>query len=607
MDFPQKKGNVQAASEESGHQQRVHAVRAFRRTLAAVTMYGLDHAVARTQIEENFQELSRVLRLGGRLDLAVADGNILVNGRPAGTNDPHIQELAKTLGRLKLSDLGFRSGLSRQEYAELLNIFAHAPSGRPGQERSGAELLRRKQLKHVVLQGGTYQRIAGDQVIVDKRPGVTPSRHPGQPAGCPGAAHRHDFEEWEREWKRQMERGWDLGNQASSGSAAETLPSADPAPPPVIDLDSDPAPAPAETPAPGQRSAGAEDVTVTLSRREAEEVQALLAFLGGEGETEGATAATIFARSRPDPRQLGDLVLRAAVAELGRGDRGGEPFTDIVAACLNRAVEGLRQAPDAATQKGRKDALQAMAELQQEVMDKLATLAVPEEEREVVAASAKTLKNQLLMEGLAADYAKRRRAIDQSEKRILRLLRAKEVHDVQKLEMRDLLAEAGMDATDWDALASRLKTPRRQKKASEPASDKHTLVRHLDALAAWLEHPEAEGRGPGLESALSDVDREIRRMAWETDEKIRALAAEREGDEAGPHAVPSRRRILAGVADIVHELGQPVQVVACSNELLLKGCAGEVSDEQRRLLELVRESIARMRGLMEKLEALGKA
>lgn len=219
-----------STSPDPLHERHVGYLRTLRRTLSMVTMYGLDHAVPRAQVEESYQELTRLLRVGKRLDITAFEENLLLNGKPASATDPYVNELARLLERLELPGLEFLPGVASQEYEELLAVLAQRNGPDLGAAVDAATALRSKRLPHIRVQVSQYRRVAEDQAVVDRTLGVNPSTHPGRsshPASRKSAGRDQDVEEWERAWKQQMQQNWDLS--AGPDAAPESKPAAVPA------------------------------------------------------------------------------------------------------------------------------------------------------------------------------------------------------------------------------------------------------------------------------------------------------------------------------------------------------------------------------------------
>jgi signal transduction histidine kinase len=210
------------------------------------------------------------------------------------------------------------------------------------------------------------------------------------------------------------------------------------------------------------------------------------------------------------------------------------------------------------------------------------------------------LKDELRIDALASDYAKRRKGIAQCEKKILRYLRSKGPDTEADGELRSRLEEEGLGAAEWSDLL-------RRSGAGRGGEMEVDSLGHLGALLAQIETivDKAKGQveaasGEDLVKAAGQVSTAVKSAIERTEEKIRELAQD---SELHPRTL-SRRKMIEILAEIVQELCQPLSVINCTLEMLLSGKLGAITDSMTPMIKLALESSERIRMLTESIRRL---
>lgn len=210
------------------------------------------------------------------------------------------------------------------------------------------------------------------------------------------------------------------------------------------------------------------DDQVVVARREDEKEPAsgaavldadgILQFLKGDtpaGEPMPFLSVEVACR---ESGALAGLVLRATQAGLAPETASGKFAPgNALPACLRRLYDGLALDPAVKTQKGRKKLSKALSLLEACLLDALKSGGIAPGDSTVAGVSAllNDLRDGLDADALITEYAKRRKALELSEKRLLRMMETLGADGVAEAGIQGKLALAGVPPEDWMALASK--------------------------------------------------------------------------------------------------------------------------------------------------------
>ncbi|MCK5849648.1 MAG: hypothetical protein KAH23_01940 [Kiritimatiellae bacterium] len=364
-------------------------------------------------------------------------------------------------------------------------------------------------------------------------------------------------------------------------------------------------------------------------------------------------AVKLMAEAAADPARMADLICEASatgekdgVKEGAVDEKAGEKMLDN----LQKTFDMLMQGPSARTQKGKKDIAKMLGNIEKEMLKKLKGPDAKEQAK-AVSEAVDLMRDELKMEALAAEYMKKRKAIADSEERILRYIKAKGLDQVADTELEGKLAESGLDAGGWGELVQKSGAtdvpgmggglpvaggvPGSGVAGSGVAGAvgagtgaggdgfSHLSIGHLATLLDHLEDQisKVEGDDGGqtpeeVASALTEVNNEINGMMVGTQKKITDFVGEimaeqeestegEQGDVAKKKSTTmTKRRMLQVLAEIVQELFQPLSVVNCTLDMIVSKALGDVADTQIDMLKLARESTEKIQMLIDALNKI---
>ncbi len=375
------------------------------------------------------------------------------------------------------------------------------------------------------------------------------------------------------------------------------------------------------------------------------QVQEAAAYLRGEAVANASGAASGIRELSTDAARLSALIADSAQAKVSDG---GDLPAEIVA-CLNRFYPAMTSDPTFHTQKTKKQIHKTLVLLDKDLPVKLQDAdghapASPDD-IQAIKDTLETMEDELAIDALSQEYVKRRSAIGNSEKRILRYMKNKSVDLIEESDLKSRLIEGGLAPEDWHDLLIKsgvighaADTPAQAVPSalSGPGHDS-TVFTHLNELlrkieadtgrvATGLELPanattEPSARKPDvkravmlrvpeavLEHDLQAVQQEVNRIILNAEKRIERLVTEVEGGEQRQdrehNTGISRKRLFEILAEIGQELCQPLAVINCSVDTILSGMLGDINKVQREMLDLSADSAQKLKILIDKIIAI---
>lgn len=357
-------------------------------------------------------------------------------------------------------------------------------------------------------------------------------------------------------------------------------------------------------------------------------LEEIMAFFKGDLTSDPEKVSGEVKELASHPEQFAEMILQAVNAQVGGGQAGGQAggqpaggvaVGDLLASNLRRTFEVLGRDPEVKTPKGKKNIKKTVLLLEKNLLDRLAASGGEQNAAtaQALEATAEEIADELDIEALAAEYMRKRLAIEANEKRILRYLKGKG-EEAGTSELKDRLLQEGMSAVDWNKILFRSGAVRR-KGGAEAAGG--SSIAALALMLTQLEQasrakpgaPPTEAPREQMDQLVRQVGVEVSALAAKTEQKIQELdkAIRETGaalETAGPEGVKrrqmSRQALLATLAEIVEELCQPLSVIICTTETILGGYLGGVTDGQKDMLTLAETSGRRVRDLTDKLVAI---
>ncbi len=351
----------------------------------------------------------------------------------------------------------------------------------------------------------------------------------------------------------------------------------------------------------------------------------IVAFLrGGPGQTDDGIQDKVH-EIASDSEKMVELIMRSVDIRQQRVSlEGGETLAEVVVGSLRRAVGILKGHPTTQSQKGRKKLAKTLVMLEKEMLDAIRDVAEAAdlETAQEVSAAIDDMSDEIEVESLAGDYMRKRRAVGQSERRLLRYMRAKGVKHADEGHLRARLVEDGLGGGDWQELVVKSGEPRTS--PSIPGLDGGLmalgqlarLLSQMEKIVSQAKEKPSSEMADELGKTATTVRNAVKGAIEGTEEKIRELANEIKEEEqaerdqkAGRKTKPrpsamSRKRMLEILAEIVQELCQPLSVINCSLQMVMSGRLGGVTETQVSMLKLADESAERITMLSDSLRKI---
>lgn len=343
----------------------------------------------------------------------------------------------------------------------------------------------------------------------------------------------------------------------------------------------------------------------------------VMAYLkGGATDEEQALAALDSAVS--DSAGMAELIIEAArETDDGASDRVS---ANSVVTALRRAFDGWMKSSGLKTQKGKKALGKSLAGIEESVRDLLKEAGVDvDEESDVLADAVEGMLDELRMDALAAENLKKRKAIETSEKRILRYIRNRGRDGVVGSDLERKLHEGGLGGSNWRELLVRSGVAGTGGENVENAAAVAALSSKLSVIESDLQR---SGKGAGKEdageltNALKSVAVDVDALVTNTNRKIQDIIEEYKaeesaaGEEAGAVGVAqeaqgrkrmSRKQLYEHLAEIGQEICQPLSVINCSLSMITSGRLGGISNSQEDMLKLAAENTEKLKSLADNL------
>jgi len=368
-----------------------------------------------------------------------------------------------------------------------------------------------------------------------------------------------------------------------------------------------------------------EDVVVSrkelnvLAGAERQKVEAdVLSLLKAGGET-GPSQEERSASLRSalqDTERLAELVIQAASEKNPAGASvDKKQVAAIVVECLDRAFQTLVEDPFSRTQKGKKAIASALQKLEKELLSKMQAQE-GDDASEMVSGAVERMTERLKMDSIVQDYTRKLKALEESEKQILKFMKLQGLERLQQAGLSDRMREEGLDVSDWHRLLAE------SCKDQELEDEAARAVKQLADLLARVQDEAARASAGGgkapqtaeLAGDLKEINARMDKIALCAQKKLDNLAQELAEDSDIVEAIEKvavaegravkvpRRRLLAVLMEVIQEFMQPLSVIKCSVQMLNAGMLGDVSQTQREMLALIHDSSERLGILVKNLE-----
>jgi hypothetical protein len=348
-------------------------------------------------------------------------------------------------------------------------------------------------------------------------------------------------------------------------------------------------------------------------------VEQIMAFLKGDVSADGEVALRNIEGAEGNAQALGEMILKAAVVrQQAPGLEQGESLGSLVVGCLRRTFSSLSADPVAGTQKGKKALNRTLVMLEKEVLDKLRAMGGDDaaQAAESVEEACREMQEDLTIDALAEQYAKRVEAVRGNEKRILRYIKRKGVDAAADSGLKDRLMEHGLSADGWHELVVKSGVDTKAVGAAVGAdrvnegSETGRLLAMLLTRLSEVVSVSPSAPGETADQVVGKLADEVKKTTERAESKIRNLtdgvrrlaASPGKGGETGKD--PVEVWITAAVAEICQELRQPLAVVNCTIDIVVGGKLGPLDPVQRETLRMAMDCCQRLALLVSKLETI---
>ena len=289
-------------------------------------------------------------------------------------------------------------------------------------------------------------------------------------------------------------------------------------------------------------------------------------------------------------------------------------LVDRVVKCLERAFSVLKEDRSARSQKGKKALIKSLETLEKDLEAVIREAIEPLEDESLspISSAIEAMTDELAIDALASEYLRKRKLIEDSEKRMLRYM-ARQGERIDDSELKSKLIEGGLPEQTWDVLllTSGVKSiSDTTQRLTEGLPGFQHLQEMLVQLADFFQSidPNDEDAHARLKTLIEQVEERLEQLVENTRERMALLAghvAATENElvigESEASRRKSRRELLELIAEIVQELCQPLSVIQCTIEVLLSEQIAAISDTERHILDLASTSTGRLVALIREL------
>ena len=347
----------------------------------------------------------------------------------------------------------------------------------------------------------------------------------------------------------------------------------------------------------------------------ADDAGEILAFLKRSDAPEDERTLKIIHKAALNSGVMAELIVQDA-QEKQQGGEGKRSVGGVITDSLKRIYDGVMKDKSMKTQKGKKELIRALSKLEKSIMDqtKNAFGEIDEENTAAITDAINTMQDELQLDSIAGEYMKKVVAISSSEARILKYMRSKGLDKLDESDLKSRLEHGGMDEDGWQQLLLRsgvISDDELQRLGQvidvSAMGDLAKLLAGMEKQIADSEEGNREESKERITKVLTDVNKQVKKLADNTNKKIKNLvesvqadqavveAAEKKAKNTGGGPQISRKKLLETLAEIVQEICQPLAVVNCTVQMLHMKQLGDVTEAQEEAISLALESVEKMK------------
>ncbi|VGO15928.1 hypothetical protein PDESU_04517 [Pontiella desulfatans] len=330
-------------------------------------------------------------------------------------------------------------------------------------------------------------------------------------------------------------------------------------------------------------------------------VEQIVAFLKGDIDLDDkGEIGEELAELASDPARLGKMIMESVAVRQSVSELSGESLGDIVLGCLRRTFNGLRKQAAFQSSEGVADMRKALLLLEESVLDRMRDLtgdSNPELDRQIVQ-TIREMDESLGFEMAAMQYMEHRDAIEHSKEELQAYVKA---HGATAAE--GLLSESEFPASEWRRIVVDSRKAPGGESNPPIAAGINTLATVFEKLENLMKSDSADGAL--VKDLLGEASNNLDDTIFTTKEKLDVLSQHLKDDETGTIGGQGRNmnqaELLAALSEVAQELMQPLTAINASLEMMMHGYVGEISEEQRDLLNLASNSGEHLKYLMREL------
>lgn len=348
-------------------------------------------------------------------------------------------------------------------------------------------------------------------------------------------------------------------------------------------------------------------------------VAEVVAFLNGDAQGDQESAIKAVQSASSDSQKLADLIMQAAeVHKESSAIDDAKSFSKLVINCLKRAYEGLLKDPSIKTQKGKKNLARTLLTLEEQMLRKMNELApggLSDEDTRTISETIEEMNDELKIDSLTDEFIKKKSAAKASEERILKYLKKRGIDNIDEADLKEKLEESGLSMDEWQDMLLKSGVRGGGAGGENEADDVigvGSAVGHLAALLVKMEEKFAKNRPAGgavetgtFTETLKEVDQEVTNLVVKAGKKIDAIVetvkADREAEKQGRQPSMPRAKLMEILAEAVQELCQPLAVINCSLDMMRTNILGDITPQQKEMLDLASSNGERVVTLVNKL------
>lgn len=137
------------------------------RAISNASLYGFKHPLCRQAVSECYEAFVKMMEQAPRLNLSMADKDLLIEGKPADLKNPFVRMVTDRLRQLEVAGFTLLRGMPEEEFTHFIEILATPPPEEAGPEAVFREMQQRD-LQHILAERVHYERVTESQAVVDR-------------------------------------------------------------------------------------------------------------------------------------------------------------------------------------------------------------------------------------------------------------------------------------------------------------------------------------------------------------------------------------------------------------------------------------------------------